>query len=147
MFANVPRSFPPLEEEMINLPVFRAIVACYRAAAHLGEDALIDVHAIRTVAEPGAPADPAPEGIHRDGRRLVGIFSIARNRVSGAVTMLHSKIEGDAEGCELFKGPLMPGHGVLVNDRLGEGCYHYTGPIEAIEPPLNGTRDVVVLLV
>ena len=146
MFANVPRTFPALEPEMVALPAFRAIVACFRAAAHIGEDAYIDAHAIRTVAEPGAPADPAPEGIHRDGRRLVGIFSIARHRVSGAVTMLHSKLEGDAEGSELFKGALLPGDGVLVNDRLEASVFHYTGPIEAIEPPQNGTRDVIVLL-
>ena len=116
----------------------------FREAAGLDANTLIDVHAIRTVAEPGAPGDPAPEGIHRDGRQLIGIFSVARKRVSGAVTELHSVLEGDAPGTQLFCAPLLPGDAVLVNDRLGEGCFHYTGKVSA-EGDVAGTRDVFVL--
>jgi hypothetical protein len=97
------------------------------------------------VAQPGAPGDPAPEGIHRDGRALVGIFCCGRTRLSGGVTELHSSLTGDE--APLFRAALLPGEGVLVNDRLGEGVFHYTGPIEAAELPAEGLRDVIVLLV
>lgn len=145
MFANVPRVFPELDHAMTQLPAFKAIVRAYVAATGVPEGTRIDAHAIRTVAQPGAPGDPAPEGIHRDGRALVGIFCCARTRLSGGVTELHSCLAGDET--PLFRAPLLPGEGVLVNDRLGEGVFHYTGPIEAAEPPADGHRDVIVLLV
>jgi hypothetical protein len=146
LFPNLTRAFAPLDPAMVACPAFAAVLATFRAAAHLHPDARggVDAHAIRTLALPGAAGEPAPEGIHRDGRRIVGIFVVGRRDIAGGVTELHRSKDGAAE--PLFRGVLQPGEGVVVNDREG-GVFHYTSSIAAAGADgVAGARDVLVLL-
>jgi len=145
MFPNVTRTFEALEPAMTAHPAFQRILAAFRATAGLHHDAPggIDAHAIRTLAVPGGAGEPAPEGIHRDGRRVLGIFVVARRGIEGGATELHASRAGDAE--PLFRAVLQPGQGVVLNDREGGGVFHYTAKVQATGEA-NGTRDVIVLL-
>ena len=71
MFPDVRRTFPALEDGMVLSPAFRDALSAFRREAAIDEDEEVDAHAIRTVAIPGATGEPAPEGIHRDGRRVL----------------------------------------------------------------------------
>jgi hypothetical protein len=146
LFAHVTRTFAEIEPAMIELPIFKELVLQFRDLACVPDGMGVDAHVIRTVAEPGSPGNPAPEGIHRDGRALLAIFSVARTRLTGGVTELWQNATGD-DAEPLFKAAMMPGEGVLVNDRCGEGVFHFTSQICAAVPPASGMRDVIVLLV
>jgi hypothetical protein len=128
-----------------RLQGFADVLATYRAAAGLHPEAPcgVDAFAIRTLAVPGHAGEPAPEGIHRDGRRVLGIFVVGRAGVAGGVTELYASRDGDSE--PLFRAILQPGEGVVVNDRVG-GVFHYTTRVEAANPPERGARDVLVLV-
>ena len=145
LFPNVKRTFAEIEPAMVAHPAFQRIVATFRAAAGLHPDAPggVDAHAIRTLAVPGSAGEPAPEGIPRDGRRVLGIFVVSRRGLRGGATELHAARDGAAP--PLFRAELQPGQGVVVNDREG-GVFHYTAQIQAASQHANGTRDVIVLL-
>ena len=145
LFPNVTRTFAALEPAMVAHPAFQRILSTFRAAAGLHPDAPggIDAHAIRTLAVPGSAGEPAPEGIHRDGRRVLGIFVVARRGLRGGATELHASRDGAAP--PLFRAELQPGAGVVLNDREG-GVFHYTAQIQAASQHASGTRDVIVML-
>ena len=144
MFPNVTRTFEALEPAMTTHPAFQRMLAAFRAAARLHPDAPggIDAHAIRTLAVPGGAGEPAPEGIHRDGRRVLGIFVVSRRGIEGGATELHATRAGDAQ--PLFRAVLQPGQAVVVNDREG-GVFHYTAKVHATGEAI-GMRDVIVMV-
>ena len=145
LFPDVTRTFAALEPAMVAHPAFRRVLSSFRAAAGLHPDAPggVDAHAIRTLAVPGAAGEPAPEGIHRDGRRVLGIFVVSRRGIDGGATELHASRAGDAQ--PLFRAVLQPGQGVVLNDREG-GVFHYTAKVRAASGDAVGARDVIVLV-
>lgn len=150
MFPGRSRLFENLTPAWLACPAFRSALASFRAAAGVRPRAPVQVHAIRTLARPGASGEPAPEGVHRDGFRVLGILCVGRDGVEGAVTELHASKDGAGKGggeAPLFREALEPGTGVLVNDRPGSGVYHYTSSVSAARPPATGTRDVLVFVV
>jgi hypothetical protein len=82
-------------------------------------------------------------GIHRDGRRVLGIFCVNRRGIGGGVTELHRTRDGAGE--PLVRTVLEPGQALVCNDRLG-GVFHYTNKVWAAQPPEPGVRDVLVLV-
>jgi hypothetical protein len=97
----------------------------------------VAVHQIRTTASRGKTGKPAPEGIHRDGVDLIGIFSVNRERIEGAETHLYkSKKESP-----IFRKVLNPGEILVFGDRQ---FFHFTSTISAISSE-EGVRDVFVL--
>jgi hypothetical protein len=142
MFGDVKRTFAALEDEMVHSQSFLDAVSTFRQVAAIDDSEVIDAHAIRTLAHPGGRGEPAPEGIHRDGRRVLGIFCFGRTNISGAVTELYRS----ASEPPVWSGELQPGNGVLVNDREG-AALHYTTSIESLDGRRPGTRDVLVLVV
>jgi hypothetical protein len=149
LFPALQRRFEPLESAMVSHPTFARIIRVFRDAARLRADARggIDAHAIRTAAPASGAewAQPAPEGIHRDGVRVLGIFVIGRNGIEGGATELHLTRDGAANE-PVFQAVLEPGQGVVVNDRQPGGVYHFTSGVRATAGGRDGTRDVLVLL-
>jgi histidine decarboxylase len=82
--------------------------------------------------------NPAPEGIHRDGVDLVGIFSVDRHDIDGAETHLYPSKEGKQP---VLSKVLYPGEFLVFKD---DQYFHYTSPVKAIGFG-QGTRDVFVL--
>lgn len=142
MFPDVRRTFPALEDEMVHSQAFLDAVSSFRQVAAIDDDEVIDAHAIRTVAFPGGVGEPAPEGIHRDGRRVLGIFCFGRHNISGAVTELYRTPSEKP----VWSAEVQAGHGVVVNDREG-AVLHYTSSIQSLDGRHPGSRDVLVLVV
>jgi hypothetical protein len=143
LVGNVVRDFAELEQDLIELADFQAMVLefvefcqqCFTIEQIQAKE--ISVHQIRTIANPETIGCPAPEGIHRDGVELVGIFSVSRHEIEGAATSLYKHKNSDP----IFNKILNPGEFIVFSDRA---FFHFTSTIKAITEEV-GTRDVFVL--
>lgn len=143
LVGDVVREFAELEQTLIELPDFQTIVLEFfefgRQCSSVNRIKAneISVHQIRTIANSKVIGHPAPEGIHRDGVDLIGIFSISRDRVAGAATSLYQSQDGEP----IFTKILNPGEFLIFSDR---DFFHFTSSIKATTAEI-GTRDVFVL--
>ncbi|KAF3890548.1 MULTISPECIES: 2OG-Fe dioxygenase family protein [Nostocales] len=138
LLGNVVREFAELEDELIKIEDFQRIVLeffefCKICSIHTE----VAVHQIRTVAYPGKVGNPAPEGIHRDGVDMIGIFAVNREGIEGGETHLY-KSKSDNP---IFTKILHPGELLVFSDR---NLFHFTTAIEALTAE-NGVRDVFVI--
>ena len=138
LLGDVIREYPEIEDELIQLKDFQKIVRefyefCKLCSTHNE----IAVHQIRTTTSAQQIGEPAPEGIHRDGVDLVGIFCVNRDQIEGGVTSLYkSKNESP-----ILSKILHPGEFLVFNDNQ---FFHYTSAITAMNSS-SGIRDVFVL--
>lgn len=137
LLGDVVREYPELDERLIQLDDFQKIVweffqFCQLCTPHHE----VAVHQIRTTAASNSVGNPAPEGIHRDGVDLVGIFSVQRKEIEGAETHLYT----DKTGKPLLSKVLAPGEMLVFRDSQ---YFHYTTPIQTTAD--QGVRDVFVL--
>ena len=96
----------------------------------------IGVHQIRTITSHQQIGNPAPEGIHRDGVDLVGIFCVNRDKIVGGETHLYTSKDEPP----VFKKILNPGEFLVFNDHH---FFHFTSSIQVIASDI-GIRDVFV---
>ena len=138
LLGNVIREYPEIEDELIQLEDFQTIVGefyefCKLCSSHKD----IAVHQIRTLASAEQIAQPAPEGIHRDGVDLLGIFCVNRDQIEGGITSLY-KAKNESP---IVSKILNPGEFLVFNDNQ---FFHYTSAITAKDSQ-SGIRDVFVL--
>ena len=98
----------------------------------------VGVHQIRTVTSVREIDHPAPEGIHRDGVDMVGVFCVNRERIEGGETHLYKSKDGNP----IFTKILNPGELLAFNDHQ---FFHFTSVVKAISSQKNGLRDIFVL--
>jgi hypothetical protein len=138
LLGDVIREYEELDDELIQLESFQKIIWEFFQFCQLCSTSHeVAVHQIRTVATSLKVGNPAPEGIHRDGVDLVGIFSVHRSKVEGAETHLY-KTKNDKP---VFSKVLSPGEFLVFRD---DQYFHYTSPIHATSTE-QGVRDVFVL--
>ncbi|HEY9644636.1 MAG TPA: 2OG-Fe dioxygenase family protein, partial [Coleofasciculaceae cyanobacterium] len=138
ILGDVAREYEELEDGLIELIDFQKIVweffqFCQLCTPHKE----VAVHQIRTTASSQQMGNPAPEGIHRDGVDLVGIFSVNRRGVVGAETHLYKTRKGNP----VFTKILNPGEFLVFRD---DQYFHFTSPVSATTSE-QGVRDVFVL--
>lgn len=138
LLGDVPREYAELDDELIQLSDFQAIIWEFFQFCQLCSSSHeIAVHQIRTTASSEKLGNPAPEGIHRDGVDLVGIFSVNRARVRGAETHLYQA----KNQLPIFSKVLNPGEFLVFRD---DQYFHFTSPIR-VDAAESGVRDVFVL--
>jgi hypothetical protein len=137
LLGNVRREYAELDPALVNLPDFQALVLeFFEFCRRCSPSHEVDVHQIRITADQQV-GNPAPEGIHRDGVDIIGIFCVNRDGIIGGETHLYeSKDRSPA-----FTKILSPGELLVVNDRQ---FFHFTTPIQA-QSAAGGVRDVFVL--
>lgn len=138
LVGDLKREFEELNDELVDLEMFKALLLAFRDLCALRAGAEIGVHQIRTTCTSESFGDPAPEGIHQDGADFICIYSVDRNNVEGAETHLYTSKSGETS---VFNKTLYPGELVLVNDRK---FFHYTTSVRPASQGLE-TRDVFVL--
>jgi hypothetical protein len=137
LVGDVIREYAEIDDELIALDEFQKILREFSQFSQLcTERQEIAIHQIRTTASSAEMGNPAPEGIHRDGVDLVGIFAVDRSAVEGAQTHLYV----DKKGQPIFSKVLYPGEFLVFRDDL---FFHFTSPISATTAG-QGTRDVFV---
>ena len=139
LVGNVRREFAELDDSMIELEAFKQLVLNFNDYCKLYSNSSdIGVHQIRTTCSQQNYGNPAPEGIHRDGTDLIGIFAVNRDNVQGGETHLYKS----RKTSPVFNQVLNSGELLLVNDRE---YFHFTTPIKPLDAEREGTRDVFVL--
>lgn len=139
LLGDVVREYAELDDELIQLESFQQLLWEFFQFCQLCSTSNeIGVHQIRTTANLGKLGNPAPEGIHRDGVDVVGIFSVDRNGIDGGETHLY-KQKHDSQPA--LSKVLNPGEFLVFKD---DQYFHYTSPVNAIAHE-QGTRDVFVL--
>ena len=99
---------------------------------------LVDVHAVRITAHPGAPSSPTPEGPHRDGDCFVFAHLIDRRGARGGCSEIYSD-----DGERLAQKTLsMHLDTLIVWDRY---LLHHVTPLCAESASGVGTRDVLLV--
>lgn len=136
--GGMKREFQELEEGLIGMPAFQAMVASF--VDFMGIDAEtreIGVHQIRILCSPDFAGTPAPEGIHQDGFDYIGIFCVERLRILGATTRIYPAKDQPP----LFSRELQPGEMVFANDRR---VFHFA---EQVRPSSDqpGHWDLLVI--
>lgn len=138
ILGDVVREYAELDNRLIGSKDFQKIVWEFFQFCQLcTKFNEVAVHQIRTTASSQQIGNPAPEGIHRDGVNLVGIFSVNRAGIEGGETHLYRK-KNDGP---VFTKILSPGEFLVFRD---EQYLHYTSPVKATTAG-QGVRDVFVL--
>lgn len=139
LLGDVVREYAELEDELIQLEDFQRLIWEFFQFCQLCSSYKeIGVHQIRTTASSDKLGNPAPEGIHRDGVDIVGIFSVDRHGIGGGETHLYKNPKDETP---VFSKVLHPGEFLVFKD---DQYFHYTSPVNATSPD-QGTRDVFVL--
>lgn len=137
LLGNVVRNYPDINEQLIALEDFQKIVRVFFEFCQLCSKVNeIGIHQIRTTTMSEKIGQPAPEGIHRDGVDLVGIFCVNRKGIKGGITELY-KAKNERP---IFSKILQPGEFLIFNDHQ---FFHYTSAIKTTNSEV-GIRDVFV---
>ncbi|MFM2060681.1 MAG: hypothetical protein RLZZ507_351 [Cyanobacteriota bacterium] len=137
LLGDIKREFAELEDELVELEIFKNLVLAFIDSCKLHPEAEIGIHQIRTTCSPGHLGNPAPEGIHQDGTDFIAIFSVGRDNIQGGETHLYTAKKQKP----VFNKILQPGELIVVNDH---DFFHFTTPIKS-QNLAPGTRDVFVL--
>ena len=139
LMGDVIREFPEIDDALTQLEDFQKVIFEFfefcKLCSELNE---VGVHQIRTVSWAKEIGHPAPEGIHRDGVDLVGVFCVNRENIEGGETHLYKSKDGDP----IFTKILNPGELLVFNDHQ---FFHFTSIVKALSSEKDGIRDVFVL--
>jgi hypothetical protein len=142
--GDVQRWFDPVEEELGDSPILRAIFQSFTPLFSALDGRAADarwhseVHQFRIESSSTEPGRPTPEGLHRDGVDWVVVMLLARRNVAEGVTMI-----GDLEGRPLGHFTLCdPGDAVILDDRR---IRHGVTPILASSAAAPAYRDALVV--
>lgn len=139
LLGDVIREYSELDDALVQLEGFQRLLWEFFQFCQLCSTSNeIAVHQIRTTASSQKLGNLAPEGIHRDGVDVVGIFSVNRSNIGGGETHLY---QGKDRENPVFSKVLNSGEFLVFQD---EQYFHYTSSVNAIASEL-GTRDVFVL--
>jgi hypothetical protein len=142
--GDVQRWFDPVEEDVAQSPILRAIFQTLTPLfARLdGREPTAswhsEVHQFRIEASPEHLGRPTPEGLHRDGVDWVLVMLIARRNVIDGQTEI-----GATGGKPLGRFTLCdPGDAVLLDDRR---ILHGVTPIQSLSDGWPAYRDALVV--
>ncbi|MBW4542446.1 MAG: 2OG-Fe dioxygenase family protein [Myxacorys chilensis ATA2-1-KO14] len=143
LLGDVVREYSELDDELIQLEDFQRLIwEFFQFCQPCSTSQEVGVHQIRTTASSQKSGNPAPEGIHRDGVDIVGIFSVDRSNIGGGETHLYkSKDKSKDSEPPAFSKVLNPGEFLVFRDAQ---YFHYTSPVNVLGAE-QGTRDVFVL--
>ncbi|MBO3461540.1 MAG: 2OG-Fe dioxygenase family protein [Aetokthonos hydrillicola CCALA 1050] len=138
LLGNVVREYPEIDDALVELEDFQKIIWEFFEFCKLYSTSdQIGVHQIRTTSSSQTIGNPAPEGIHRDGVDLIGIFCVSRECIEGGETHLY-KLKNEPP---VFNQILNKSDLLVFDDRQ---FFHYTSPIK-VAASTSGNRDVFVL--
>jgi hypothetical protein len=138
LHGGMERWFEPMEHLVLQAPAWnRLLVALGEAASDLrGEQRwFVEAHQFRIDTD-GGIGRPTPEGAHRDGVDLVGVFLVGREAIKGGETRVFEAAGPAGQRFTLTQ----PWSLVLLDD---ERVIHESTPIQPLGA--HGYRDTLVL--
>jgi hypothetical protein len=142
LFGGVERHFEAVPDKVAESATMRTILGfCRDLFGPLAPKVAswhVEVHQFRIEATPGAPGQPTPEGMHRDGVDYVCVLLVRRHNIASGTTTIHSP-DGTSLGQFTLTDPL---DAALIDDQR---VHHGVTPVEAIDPGKPAFRDVLVV--
>jgi hypothetical protein len=138
LHGGMERWFEPMEAQVVAQPAWSRLLSSFvRIGSELKgpQPWYIEAHQFR-IDTAGGIGRPTPEGAHRDGVDLVGVFLVSREGVKGGETRV---FEADGPAGQRFT-LAEPWSLLLLDD---ERVVHETTPIQPVAP--RGHRDTLVL--
>ena len=140
--GDIERWFDPIEAQIGNTrsmqAVLRFAVGFFAPLMPGAAQWHVEVHQFRIEAAAGAPGEPTPEGVHRDGVDYVLVLMIDRHNIASGTTTIHG-----ADGATLGSFTLAePFDAALVDDRR---VFHGVTPVSPVDAGMAAHRDVLVL--
>jgi hypothetical protein len=139
--GGIQRWFEPIERDVIEGASMQRILAfCCELFSTFKPHAdwHIECHQFRIEARRGAPGQPTPEGVHRDGVDYVLVLLITRTNITSGTTTMHD-LAGRQLGSFTLSAPL---DAALVDDARVK---HGVTPVEPIDAAQPAYRDVLVV--
>lgn len=139
VLGDVERDFSDMSQDMVNTSEFQHLLKSFmESTGAIDDHSVVDVHQIRVTCDHDAASAPAPEGIHQDGFRYVGIFCVQRKNISGGYTQIFAS---PVEQHPHMNTVLEENQFVILND---ERFYHYISETLSNIEGQKGVRDVFV---
>jgi hypothetical protein len=145
LHGGMERWFEPMRDGTVGMPAWQQLLLAFGQTAQALQlfkhpqsgpvKGCIEAHQFRIDTTDGI-GRPTPEGAHRDGVDLVGVFMVNRSGIKGGETRV---FEANASGGQRFT-LTEPWSLLLLDD---ERVIHETTPIQPLAP--NGHRDTLVL--
>lgn len=137
--GDVERHFAPMSDAMVALPEFQHLLHSFASATGLElTGGNVDVHQIRVTCSASDTSAPAPEGIHQDGFRFVGIFCVQRKNIAGGFTQIYSS---PVDQHPHLNTVLEPNQFIILDDQR---YYHHISETLSSQAGEEGVRDVFV---
>ena len=134
--GDIQRTYAPLKDEIVFSESFMSMIFKFqRMTGWMGD---FDVHQMRLLATNGKTAEPAPEGIHRDGYEFIVPFMVMAENCKGGkpqIYDLHSKQI-------LANLQPLPDMVMVFNDRK---MRHFATPITQKDPTRPAYWDAFVI--
>lgn len=136
--GDIERQYEEIEKEVIQSPAFLEMFQHFKSIANVNDNADIDVHQIRISSNSGEKRPVTPEGVHQDGYKHIGIFSIQRKHIKeGGDLCIHDSKQNKP----FIQYSFDHGEFIVLNDKR---FWHSATDIVA-EDQHNGIMDVFVL--
>lgn len=142
LFGGVERWFAPIEprigESQSLLTVLRFCDRLFRRLAPSIGAWHVETHQFRIEARAGAPGQPTPEGVHRDGVDFVLVLLVSRENIVSGTTTVYDRA-GTALGSFTLTDSL---DAALVDDNR---VAHGVTAVAPLDPTRPAHRDVLVV--
>ena len=137
--GDIERDFAEMSNDMTQTPEFQHLINSFMDRTGACNDhSVVDVHQIRVTCDSDATSAPAPEGIHQDGYRFVGIFCVQRKNISGGFTQIYAS---PVDQHPHLNTVLEENQFVIIND--SRFFHHISETLSSIAGE-KGVRDVFV---
>lgn len=140
--GDIERWFQPVNDEVAMGASMQAIlrfaVAFFSALAPQVPRWRLEVHQFRIEASAGAPGEPTPEGVHRDGVDYVLVLMVDRRNIASGTTTIQTS-DGRPLGSFTLAEPL---DAALLDDAR---VYHGVTPVLPLDVTQTAHRDVLVV--
>jgi hypothetical protein len=138
--GGVARWFEPISPDVIAGPTLARILGFGVALFNRlrpGASWKIELHQFRIEAKAGAPGQPTPEGVHRDGVDFALVLLVRRENVDSGTTTVHD-LAGKTLGSFTLTEPF---DAAIVDDAR---VMHGVTPVVPLDPRRRAYRDVLV---
>lgn len=140
--GDIERWFEPVSDEVAAGASMQAIlrfaVAFFGALAPQVPRWHLEAHQFRIEASAGAPGEPTPEGVHRDGVDYVLVMMVDRQNIASGTTTIQTP-EGHALGSFTLAAPF---DAALLDDAR---VHHGVTPVLPLDAAQPAHRDVLVV--
>ena len=124
--GNVERKYEDIEQNIIDSEAFVELFVRFKNITNLNDEADIEVHQIRIIANGETSSQVTPEGVHQDGYQNIGIFTIESNNITGGELNIHTQKKAEP----FIKHKFDQGEFVVLND---ERYWHSAEDIQATD--------------